>query len=284
MSKNNKDDGLDVRPVSEVEVKQISDQFGHLAIGIQTFFNAVQRQALTNLGIGALYKDKEKPSINLFSLTNGLGSRLLYQGIATYPSLTIRKILTEKTDAPQFAIDFATTGAETTLGILPEVNSSFKTLKLMGVNISKSDLLTASRRAYVPVFIRNGLAWWAINSNTDKDNIVSKVGYGAVAGATSIPFHNIAIKAIENSPGRTWDETWKVIQEDIMRRPQIFFKGTSFRAASIAATAFFLWPKTTEYISEKCENIFNLFEGKPSTSPSKASNANKSLSERGRRI
>jgi hypothetical protein len=279
MGKNNKDD-LDLRAVSEVEASQISERFMQLALGVQTFLNAIQRQALTNLGIGALYKDKESKPVNFSSLTNGLGSRLLYQGVATYPSLVVRKILTEKTEAPQFAIDFATTGVETTLGILPEVNSSFKTLRLMGVSITKDDLLTASKRAYAPVFIRNGLAWWAINSNTQKDSIVSKIAYGAAAGALSTPFHNITIKAIENSPGKTWDETWKAISEDVMKQPQIFFRGASFRAASIAATSFFLWPKTTEYIAEKCNNIFNLTAEKPSTSPNGASVSDKVLDEK----
>ena len=281
MGKNN-DGASEIRPVSKAEERQISDRFGQLAMGVQTFLNAVQRQALTNLGIGALYKDKDQKPLNFSSLTNGLGSRLLYQGVATYPSLTVRRVMTEKTDVPQFVIDLTTTTAETTLGILPEVNSSFKTLKLMGVNITKKDLLTASTRAYAPVFIRNGLAWWAINSNTDKDNIASKIVYGGLAGAASTAFHNIGIKAIENSPGKTWDETWKVISEDIASRPQIFFRGTGFRAASIAATAFFLWPKTTEYISGKCDEIFDLSNDKPSSSPRETLKPNKIANEKGR--
>lgn len=283
MGKNN-DGASEVRPVNKAEEKQISDRFEQLAIGVQTFLNAVQRQALTNLGIGSLYKDKERKPLNFSSLTNGLGSRLLYQGVATYPSLTVRKVMTEKADVPQFVIDLTTTTAETTLGILPEVNSSFKTLKLMGVNIAKKDLLTSSTRAYAPVFIRNGLAWWAINSNTDKDNIASKIVCGGLAGAASTAFHNIGIKAIENSPGKTWDETWKVIHEDIVSRPQIFFRGTGFRAASIAATAFFLWPKTTEYISEKCNEIFDLCSSKPSPSPHATSEPNKITNDKRRQI
>ncbi len=281
MGKNNQDD-LDIRPVTETEANQISERFGQLAIGIQTFLNAVQRQTLTNLGIRSLYKDKEqKKPVGFSSLSNGLGSRLLYQGVATYPSLIIRKILTDETDSTQFAIDFVTTTSETTLGIIPEVNSSFKTLREIGINITKQDLLNASMRAYAPVFIRNGLAWWAINSNTKKDDIVSKVGYGALAGALSTPFHNIAIKTIENSPNKAADETWKIIKKDIMERPQIFFRGTSFRAASIAATSFFLWPKTTEYLMAKCNEIFGC-DDMPSKSPHSASLHDKNISERGR--
>ena len=159
----------EIRPVSEEEAKTISDKFGQLAIGVQTVFNAIQRQGLTNLGTFALHKDKTNP-LNFSSLTNGLGSRFLYQAVATYPALQIRKLLTDNTDLPHFAINFATTGIETLFGVPLEVNSSLKTLKLVGIDIAKKDLLAASARTFFPFFIRNNLAWCAINSNPDNND------------------------------------------------------------------------------------------------------------------
>jgi hypothetical protein len=287
MTKNSKDD-LHVRPVSESEAKQISDRFGQLAIGIQTFFNAIQRQALTNLGIVALYKGKEKNPVSFSSLGNGLGSRLAYQVVANYPALSVRKILTDKTEVPAFTINLATTGVETGLGVSLEVNSSLKTLKLLGIDVTKKDLLAASTRTFLPFFVRNGLAWWAINSNT-QDNMTSKIAYGAAAGAISTPFHNVGIKAIENSPGKTWQETWEAISKDIQSQPKSFLRGASFRSASIAATALFLSPQATDYILKKCSEIFDFsniaeYSNKPSTSPFNPSTQNKTDNEKGRKI
>ena len=115
---------------------------------------------------------------------------MAYQGIATYPSLIVRSKLSSETNIPQPFITLASCGTETLLGVVPEVNSSLKTLKLLGIDIPKQELLSASTRAFFPYLCRNGLAWMAINSNTD-DSIASKLAYGAGAGFSSVYFHNI---------------------------------------------------------------------------------------------
>lgn len=111
-----------IRPVNKEEAQIISDKFQQFAIAIQTVFNAIQRQALTNIGIAALHRGKINP-LNFSSLTNGLGSRFMYQGIATYPSLQVRQYLNNHTNLPDFSINFATTVIETALGVLLEVHS-----------------------------------------------------------------------------------------------------------------------------------------------------------------
>jgi hypothetical protein len=265
--RNNDDKWLkEIRPVSKEETTTISDKFGQLAIGIQTVFNAFQRQALTNLGTFALHKDKTNP-LNFSSLTNGLGSRFLYQAVATYPALQIRKILTDKTDLPHFAINFATTGIETAFGVPLEVNSSLKTLKLLGIDIAKKDLLIASTRTFFPFLIRNSLAWCAINSNPNNNDFFSKITYGALAGAISTPFHNIGIKAMENSANKSWEETWNAVLKEIRKQPSTLFRGSPFRSLSIAATAFLLSPQTTDLLSEKCNEIFDYYNDKTSSNP-----------------
>jgi hypothetical protein len=260
---------LNIRPINEEEAEKISNRLGQISLVFQTFANALQRQALTNLGTLKFYEgSSDKPKIQFSTLTNGLGSRLLYQGIATYPSLIIRSKLSDETNSPQYVINLATCGTETLLGVIPEVNSSLKTFKLMGIDISKQQLLSASSRVFLPYLCRNGLAWMAINSNTD-DSIASKIGHGAGAGFSSVYFHNIGNKVIENTPGKSWQETTEIVMKEISQKPLSFFNGASFRAASIAATALFLAPQTTKLIEEKFSEFYDILldKGTPSTSP-----------------
>lgn len=284
--KNGKDDKnseLNIRPVDEKTADRIIHRFEKLALGVQTFANALQRQALTNLGTLKFYeKPPDKSGIQFSTLTNGLGSRLAYQGIATYPSLIVRTKLSNETNAPQFAINLAACGTETFLGVVPEVNSSLKTFKLMGVDISRQQLLSASARAFFPYLCRNGLAWMAINSNTN-DSITSKIAYGAGAGASSAYFHNIGNKAIEYTPGKSWQETAELVMKEVSQKPLSFFNGASFRAASIAATALFLAPQSTEYIERKCSELCDFLFDKeqPSNSPKHPSSA-KEINSRNR--
>lgn len=260
---------LNIKPIDEEVANKISHRFEQLALGVQTFANAVQRQAMTNLGTIKYYdKSPNKSKMEFSTLTNGLGSRFLYQGVATYPSLIVRTKMSNETDAPQFAINLAACGTETFLGVLPEVNSSLKTFKLMGIDISKQHLLSASSRVFLPYLCRNGLAWMAINSNTE-DSIASKVAYGAGAGFSSSYFHNIGNKVIENTPEKSWQETAEIVMKEVSKKPLSFFNGASFRAASIAGTALFLAPQTTKFIEEKCSEFCDfLFEKEqPSNSP-----------------
>jgi hypothetical protein len=93
---------------------------------------------------------------------------LLYQGVATYPSLQVRSYLTNQGDVPKWAISFAYCGTETILGVLPEVNSSRKTFAKLGIDISRQDLIPAASRVFLPYLCRNALAWAAINSNSNE--------------------------------------------------------------------------------------------------------------------
>lgn len=263
-------DDLDLRPVDEKTASQITQRFEEIAIVVQTFMNGLQRQAMTNLGTMSFYRSSTNPSKITFSnLTDGLGSRLLYQGIATYPSLQVRSYLNNKGDTtPKWAISLASCGTETLLGVIPEVNSSRKTLAKLGIDISRQDLIPAASRVFFPYLCRNALAWVAINSNSN-DSMTSKLAYGALAGFSSSFFHNIGNKVIENTPGKTWQETAEIVMKEVKQKPLSFFNGASFRAASIAATALFLAPEATKYIENTCNEIAqNFFEGlNPSTSP-----------------
>ncbi len=262
-------DDLDLRPIDEKTADQITQRFEQLAIGVQTLMNGLQRQAMTNLGTMSFYKSSTNPfKMNLSNLTDGLGSRLLYQGVATYPSLQVRSYLTNKSDAPKWVISFASCGTETMLGVIPEVNSSRKTLSKLGIDISRQDLIPAASRVFFPYLCRNALAWIAINSNSN-DSLTSKVSHGALAGFSSSFFHNIGNKVIENTPNKTWQETAEIVMKEVKQKPLSFFNGASFRSASIAATALFLAPETTKYIENTCNEIAQyFFEGlNPSTSP-----------------
>lgn len=272
-------DDLDLRPVDEKTATQITQRFEQIAIGVQTLMNGLQRQAMTNLGTMSFYKSSTNPSnITISNLTDGLGSRLLYQGVATYPSLQVRSYLNNK-DTPKWAISFASCGTETILGVIPEVNSSRKTFAKLGIDISRQDLIPAARRVFFPYLCRNGLAWTAINSNSN-DSLTSKIAHGGLAGFSSSFFHNIGNKIIENTPGKTWQETAEIVMKEVKQKPLSFFNGASFRAASIAATALFLAPETTKYIENTCHEIAQYFfeELNPSTSP-KPEKIGKMLSE-----
>jgi hypothetical protein len=255
------DDKEKIRPITEKEEHKMSERFSQISIVMQSILNALQRQSLTNLATAAIYKDR-KFTTNFSSLTNGLSSRLAYQGFAIYPALQIRKVLIEN-NLPQFSINFATTFTDTFLGVPLEVNSSLKTLKLLGVNIAKKDLLTVSTRTFFPFFVRNGLSWCAINSNS-QESLLSKIAYGAAAGIISTPFNNIGIKVIEHSPNKTWQETWEAVLKEITKQPNLF-RGVHLRASSIAASSILLAPQTTAYLTGKFSEVF--IENIPSKCP-----------------
>jgi hypothetical protein len=268
---------LDLRPINPPETHQISNIFNRLAEFTAALSNGLQRQIATNIGSRTLHRNdgglnpqKHAP------LTAGLMSRFAYQAGATYPSLLTRQVLTNKGDVPQYAITLSTTGVETTLGMPFEVSGSMKTLQKLGIEIGKKDLMVASSRAFLPFFVRNNLAWMAINSNTD-DGLMSKVGFGALAGAISVPFHNIGMKAMEHSPNKTYSQTWNAIQKEVMQNPKQFFQGTSVRSASIATTAILLAPETLNKLAELYQKVSNdyYFDDKPippcpSTKPQEA--------------
>lgn len=263
-------DDLDLRPINEKTANQIKQRFEQIAIGLQTLMNGFQRQAMTNLGTMSFYGSLTNPSkITSSNLTDGLGSRLFYQGVATYPSLLVRSYLNNKDDTvPKWAISLASCGTETILGVIPEVNSSRKTLAKLGIDISRQDLIPAASRVFFPYLCRNALAWAAINSNTN-DSLTSKVAYGGLAGFSSSFFHNIGNKVIENTPGKTLQETAEIVMKEIKQKPLSFFNGASFRSASIAATALFLAPEATKYIENFCNETAQYFFGElnPSISP-----------------
>ncbi len=255
------DEILEIRPVTPAESEKMSNGFARLANVMQVVANAVQRQVATNLGIMLLHKHK-RPEINISSLADGFSSRLIYSGVVTYPCLWVRKTLEDK-GASQFAINFATASVDTAIGVPLEVNSSIKTLKLLGVDIAKKDLMAVSARAFFPFFIRNQISWCAINSGSQED-LKGKVFLGALAGAASASFHNIGTLAMENSLNKTWEETWCAVAREVRSHPNLFV-GAGTRAVSIGASAIFLSPQTTEFLTQKCREIFGEIE--PSRSP-----------------
>lgn len=269
-TKIKKDGEKEIRPVTPAEAQNISDKFTQLALGLQTVGNGLQRQILTNLGAIALLSKKNNAE-KMPPLTSGLASRFAYQGIATYPSLQVRKILTENNDIPQYAVTFATTGVETALGIPLETHSLFKTFRALGIKIGVKDLAATSSKAFFPFYARNGLGWWAINRDSD-NSLGDKFLNGVAAGGASTPFHNLGLKGMEHSIGNSWTETWVAVAKDM--KMSDLFKGWHFRGLSIGATAVLLSPDTTKYISQQCDEGIDfisrkIFGKEPSTSPKK---------------
>lgn len=278
MSKNNKIPEEEIRPVTQQEASNISNIFTQLSFGTQLIGNAIQRQALNNLGIEAMHKNKPVKT-SVASLSSGLSSRLLYQGVAAYPSLCLRKYLTEDTNLPEYAITLATTGAETALGVKLDVKSSLKTLQSLGINIPKENLLNISARTFLPFYIRNGLAWCAINSNS-QDNLASKALYGFGAGVLSTAPHNIGIKVMEHSFNKTIPETIKAVTNEISKDPQLLTRGSLLRGASILGTTLFFSREATQYLEDGLRNMFDsesdshLNSKNPLSSPQKPSSTN----------
>lgn len=260
----------EIRPVTPIEAENISNKFTQLAIGIQTASNGLQRQILTNLGAISLLSKKKSPTERM-PLTSGLASRLAYQGIATYPSLQVRKILTENNNIPQYAVTLAATGVETALGVPLETHSLFKTLKSLGIKIGTKDLAATSSKVFFPFYARNGLGWWAIN-NHSSDSLGDKFVTGVGAGVASTPLNNLGLKVIEHSIGKSWTETWEAVAKDM--KISDLFKGCHFRGLSIGATAILLSPDKTKYIAQKCDEVVDFMSHKifgetPSASPQK---------------
>lgn len=262
----------EIRPVTEQETSNILNIFTQLSFGAQLLGNAIQRQALNNLGIEAIHKNKPVKT-SLSSLSNGLSSRLLYQGVAAYPSLCLRKYLTQDTNLPEYAITLATTGAETVLGARLDVTGSLKTLKSLGIHIPKEDLLKTTARTFFPLYIRNGLAWCAINSNS-QDNLISKALFGFGAGVVSTIPHNIGIKVMEHSPGNTIPETMRAVTKEISKDPHFLIRGSLLRGASILGTTMLFSREATKYLEEGLGTMVDSKNNSPLPSPKEASSTN----------
>lgn len=271
----------DIRVVTEIEAKKMSEGFVHLAHAMQVTFNAFQRNVAENIGLMGLYKEK-KPTINLLSLNNGFSSKLASGGFATYPCLTIRKYL-EDADAPKYAINFSTAFVDAAIRVPLDVNRSRKTLSLLGIDIAKKDLLKVSTKTFFPHFVRNYLTWTQINS-LSHDNLITKSLSSAAAGAISTPLHNIGTLTMENAVGKSWEETaaavLKAIKEQVVNEntglvkkrssaeiAKYLFRGAGSRSSSIGTASIILAPQTAEFLTKKCEEIFG--DKIPSKSPKK---------------
>ena len=268
----------EIRPLSPIEERKIFNVFSQLAIGTQIGFNALQRQSLHNLATVALFSDK-KLAINVSSLTAGLSSRILSQGVVTYPCLQIRKYLTENTDQPKFAITFATSLVDTSIGVPLEVNSSLKTLKTLGIDISKKDLLMVSSKSFVPFFLRNCITWAAINDNS-QESLFGKACNAAFAGLASTVPHNIGMKVVEYSSVKSVGEVVDLVKSDINLNPRILMKGAGFRVAATIGSVFCLSSNLTQILEEGGRKFFGA--EKPSSSIVGVSSQKVLDSERGR--
>lgn len=253
----------EIQTLPEAEEKKISSVFSNLAMGFQIGINSVQRQALHNLNTAALHPDK-KFAINLASLTGGLSARLASQGLVSYPCLRIRKYLEEKTDKPKFVITLATSLVDTTIGVPLEVYGSLKTLKTLGINISKKDLLMISSKSFVPFFLRNCVTWAAINDSS-QDNLFTRAWKAAIAGAVSTVPHNAGMKAIEySSLGKSVSEVASLVAQDVKLNPSILLRGVGFRTATTIGSTFCLWSKFTQILEEGERKIFGAEKPSPS--------------------
>ncbi|NBV06897.1 MAG: hypothetical protein EBS06_06660 [Proteobacteria bacterium] len=262
MSKDNQadKDSEEFRPLSLVESEAINKNFSSFVNAAQIFFNSLQRNAATNINAINLHN---KSALNFSVFTNGLSSKLLQQGFVVYPCLSIRKILQER-DSPQFVINLSTAFADTTLGVPLEVNALLKTMKLLGVEIARKDIITATAKAFAPFFCRDFLSWSAINSNAN-DSLVTKFLYGVGSGTLTTPINNIGILVVENSPNKTWEETWKATLKKVCEKPKILSAGWKVRPLSIGASSIILSAQTTEFLTKEIQKIFA--DNSPSFSP-----------------
>lgn len=245
----------EIRPVSSLEEKKIFDKFSQLALATQIGFNSLQRQAMHNLATAALHPDK-KFSVNIPSLTSGLSARILSQGMVTYPCLQVRKYLAENTDQTKFAITLKTSLVDTIIGVPLEVYGSLKTLKTLGIDISKKDLLMISAKSFTPFFLRNSISWAAINDDS-QDNLFVKACKAAFSGIASTMPHNIGMKVVEYSSGRSVVEVAKLVVQDIKFDPSILTKGAVFRTGATVGSVFCLSPKLTKALEDSWHKVFS---------------------------
>lgn len=243
-----KDTKEEISAVSPTEEKKLLNIFSNLAIGSQIGLNALQRQVLQNLATAALHPDK-KFAISASSLTAGLSTRILSQGLVTYPCLQVRKYLTENTEQPKFVITLATSLVDTAIGVPLEVYGSLKTLKTLGIDISKKDLLMVSSKSFVPFFLRNCITWAAINNNS-QDSLFTKSWKAAMSGAVSTVPHNVGMKFVEYSSGKSVFEVASLIAKDVKLDPSILIRGVGFRVATTVGSAFCLSSKLTQILEE----------------------------------
>lgn len=253
----------EIKALPKAEEKKILSVFSNLAMGFQIGLNSLQRQALHNLTTAALHPDK-KFAINFSSLTGGLSARLLSQGLVSYPCLRIRKHLEEEAKQPRFVITLATSLVDTVIGVPLEVYGSLKTLKTLGIDISKKDLLMISSKSFIPFFLRNGIAWAAINDNS-QDNLFTKAWKAAIAGAVSTVPHNMGMKAIEYSAsGKSVSEVASLVAQDVKLNPSIFLRGAGFRTAATIGSTFCLWSKFTQILEDGERKVFGAEKPSPS--------------------
>jgi len=273
----------DIKPLDAQEVAQISNIFSQLAIGTQAFANAAQRHTLNHFGILSFYKDKAPQTPNIkTSIIKDFPARLLYQGVAIYPSLLVGRALSDNLgnnpNTPKFIIDYlptiAATTFETAAGTPLEVRSSFNSLKSVGINMGAKDLLAASTKTFCPFWFRNVLTWWAIGgdrgelSDGDENKLIKKALKGAFAGFVSTPLQNIGLMTTENSLNRSWAETANAVFEGIKKQPNLL-RGASSRILAISGTAVILSQQTTDLLVDTYKK-FSASE-QPSTSPVKTS-------------
>lgn len=287
MPNNPEDLEKEIKPLNKKEVVQISNIFSQLAIGTQAFANAAQRHALNHYGILSFYKDKDPQTKNSQAKTSAVGdfsARLLYQGVAIYPSLLIGRAfsdnLKDNPNLPKFFIDYfptiAATTFETAAGTPLEVRSSFRSLRSVGINISTKDLLSASKKTFVPFWFRNVLTWWAIDGDRndlvdyDENKLIKKAARGAFAGFLSTPLQNIGLMTTENSLNKSWGETASAVFEGIKKQPNLF-RGALPRSTAIAATSVILSQPTTDLLVDAYKKFFGATEPQPSPSPIKRS-------------
>lgn len=285
MPNNPEDLTKEIKPLDAKEVVQISSIFSQLAIGTQAFANAAQRHALNHFGILSFYRDKaDKIPQTKTSIASGFPARLLYQGVAIYPSLLVGRAISDNLkdnpNLPKFVINYlpviTATTLETASGTPLEVGSSLKSLKAVGINIGKKDLVAASTKTFCPFWFRNVLTWWAIDGDrnslaeNDENQLIKKAARGAFAGFVSTPLQNIGLMTTENSLNKSWTETANLVWEGIKKQPNLL-RGSPQRTVAIAGTSVILSQQTTDLLVETYKKFFGKPESQPSSSPIKRS-------------
>ncbi len=255
-------DYVDVRQITDVEAKTMSENFSKMA---QIALNIVNRQIAHNFGLFSLYNKTSSVDTAKPNLLNGISSRVAYNSLVTYPILHIRKELEEK-EASKFQINFAAAGIDTFIGVPLELNGSIKTMQKLGVNVEKTDLLKMTSKSFVPFLFRNLLVWSEINK--ESQGMPNDIARAGVVGAFSSPLHNIGIKMAESFNEKTILEAMNKTKNYFLENPSRLSSGIQSRAIATMAAKILLSPQTTEFFTNVVLDIFSNNNDKPSNSPS----------------
>lgn len=267
----------EIRPIEAPEIQRLNDIIHTISVATQSVANTVQRHILTNVSNAKILQKDNNNISDKKTVSGGFRYRAAQQLLASYPTITLREHLIEN-KAPKYSISLLTALSDTTLSMPFEALATRKNLQSLGIDIAMQDLSKSATKSYFPFFMRNLPVWFGINEGNDKE-LLEKMGYSSIAGLTSVPFHNIGIRAMSH-PDKTFAETWKVIKEEIVKKPLTLFQGGIPRIVTTLGANIVLDSRTLDVIKTGYTNISDFFtDNTPSTKPNPQSSKPISVSK-----